>query len=98
MTTIYAFLVGINNYPVKPLSGCINDLKAVEEYLKTMYGKNKEVTLNIKRITDEDPIKPTRANIIKGFDHFNNAGSSDTCFFLLQRAWIVVSLTKGIVV
>ncbi|MHA4847839.1 caspase family protein, partial [Flavitalea antarctica] len=81
MTTIYALLVGINNYPVKPLSGCINDLKAVEEYLKTMYGKNKEVTLNIKRITDEDPIKPTRANIIKGFDHFNNAGSSDTCFF-----------------
>jgi pimeloyl-ACP methyl ester carboxylesterase len=81
MATIYALLVGINNYPVKPLSGCINDLKAVEEYLQTMYGKNKDVTLKVMRITDEDPISPTRDNIIKGFDHFKNAGDTDTCFF-----------------
>jgi pimeloyl-ACP methyl ester carboxylesterase len=80
MATIYALLVGINNYPVKPLSGCINDIKAVEEYLQTMYG-NTDITLNINRITDEDSISPTRANIISGFDHFNNAGDNDTCFF-----------------
>jgi len=81
MATIYALLVGINNYPVKPLSGCINDLKAVEDYLQKMYGKNKDITLKIKRITDEDAIQPTRANIITGFNHFNNAGPNDTCFF-----------------
>jgi Caspase domain len=34
---IYALLVGIDNYaaPVSPLQGCINDVMAVEEYLKT---------------------------------------------------------------
>ena len=81
MATIYALLVGINNYPVKPLSGCINDIKAVEDYLQKMYGNSPGITLKINRITDEDSIKPTRANIIAGFDHFKNAGENDTCFF-----------------
>ncbi|HTE28620.1 caspase family protein [Flavitalea sp.] len=81
MATIYALLVGINNYPVKPLSGCINDIKAVEDYLQKMYGTTKDITLKLKRITDEDSITPTRANIIAGFDHFNNAAENDTCFF-----------------
>ncbi|HTE28476.1 caspase family protein [Flavitalea sp.] len=74
-------LVGINNYPVKPLGGCINDVNAVEEYLQKMYGTNKNITLKIKRITDEDSINPTRENIIAGFEHFNNAAENDTCFF-----------------
>jgi pimeloyl-ACP methyl ester carboxylesterase len=81
MATIYALLVGINNYPVKPLSGCINDIKAVEDYLQKMYGHSADITLKINRITDEDSIKPTRANIIAGFDHFKDAGENDTCFF-----------------
>ncbi|RYF99866.1 MAG: caspase family protein, partial [Chitinophagaceae bacterium] len=38
-------------------------------------------TLKIKRITDQDPTQPTRDNIIAGFDHFNEAGDADTCFF-----------------
>ena len=81
MPAVYALLVGINNYPVKPLSGCINDVNAMEEYLGKMYGNRSDITLNIMRITDEDPVSPTRANIISGFDHFADAGEEDTCFF-----------------
>jgi len=80
MPVIYALLVGINKYPVKPLSGCINDVNAVEDYLKKFYGKNPG-DLKILRVTDEDAVSPTRANFIKAFDHFLPAGDDDTCFF-----------------
>lgn len=34
---LYALLVGINNYPapVSKLDGCVNDINAIEDYLKT---------------------------------------------------------------
>ncbi|MET0244399.1 MAG: caspase family protein, partial [Flavitalea sp.] len=81
MASIYALLVGINNYPISPLNGCINDVNAVDEYLKSTYSNQAGLTLKIKRITDQDPTQPTRDNIIAGFDHFNEAGDDDTCLF-----------------
>ena len=35
-SNIYALLVGIDNYasPVTPLEGCVNDVLAIEEYLR----------------------------------------------------------------
>jgi pimeloyl-ACP methyl ester carboxylesterase len=81
MISIYALLVGINNYPVKPLNGCINDVNAVHDYLTRMYGKRTDVTLRVMRITDADAVSPSRQNIINGFDHFAPAGSDDTCLF-----------------
>ncbi|ULQ51780.1 caspase family protein [Flavihumibacter fluvii] len=81
MANLFALLVGINNYPVKPLQGCINDVDAIEEYLRMMYGENKSVSLHIKRVTDAETDQPTKANFIKAFDHFNAAGKGDTCLF-----------------
>jgi pimeloyl-ACP methyl ester carboxylesterase len=39
------------------------------------------VTLRIKRITDEEPITPTRHNIIEGFGFFSDAKAGDVCLF-----------------
>lgn len=78
MAKIFALLVGINNYPSKPLQGCINDVDAVETYLQTVYPKD---SLEIKRVTDVDDDKPVRESIIKSFGHFDNAQNDDTCLF-----------------
>ncbi|MBC7890209.1 MAG: caspase family protein [Ferruginibacter sp.] len=79
MANIFALLVGINNYPVKPLQGCINDVNAVAECLTTIYGKSN--SLHFKRLTDDDPDKPTRNNMIASFDHFETATDGDICLF-----------------
>jgi pimeloyl-ACP methyl ester carboxylesterase len=81
MSNLFALLVGINGYPVKPLQGCINDITAVEDYLNAVYGSSSDVKLNVKRLTDVDEEEPTRENIIKGFDHFSKAKAGDTCLF-----------------
>ena len=83
MATIYAVLAGINNYPglADPLSGCINDIDAIEAWLKNTYpGTGK---LSIKRLTDEGTgeLVPTRENIIAAFNHFAQANGNDTCLF-----------------
>lgn len=81
MPTIHALLIGINAYPSHPLSGCINDVKAVEAYLKKMYDAQSTFHLRVNRITDEEAIKPARENIIKGFSFFNEAKDGDVCLF-----------------
>ena len=78
MPAIYALLVGINNYPVKPLQGCINDVKAVKEYLENIY---RDTSLTIKTLTDDDTILPTRQNLIEAFDFFSQAKTGDYCLF-----------------
>lgn len=79
MPNIYALLVGINAYPIKPLQGCINDVKAMQDCLRTLYGSNSN--LQIKLLTDDTDNKPTRANLIAAFDHFSQAAKGDTCLF-----------------
>lgn len=82
MPNVYALLVGINAYSTSPLSGCINDVKAVEAWLQNSFGDNSSpVQLRIKRITDEDIIQPTRQNIIDGFKFFVDAVEGDICLF-----------------
>jgi len=83
MPQIYAVLVGINKYTtVTPLDGCINDIKAVEAWLKKSH--RKKGALNIRRLTDDEPsteLLPTKNNIIAAFDHFSGAKDDDICLF-----------------
>lgn len=81
MTSIYALLIGINEYPLKPLQGCINDVNAVEKYLHATYDHKTDTTLYILRLTDVDESKPTRENFIKAFAFFKPAGKGDVCLF-----------------
>src|SRR5437763_14047998 len=76
---IYAVLVGINGYNNNcELSGCLNDIHAMEDWLGKTYNGN----LHLKRLTDEDAdAQPTRDNIIAAFDHFAQANSNDVCLF-----------------
>jgi len=81
MATIYALLVGINNYTSSPLKGCINDVKAVKEYLEEIHNKSKGRSLKIKVLTDKEKIKPTRQNLIESFSFFDGAKKGDFCLF-----------------
>jgi len=46
-----AFLVGINAYPDYPLRGCVNDVNAMKELLKSLYDFKED---NIRLITDKE--------------------------------------------
>ncbi len=77
MKTLYALLVGIEDYPppVPPLNGCINDLKKMEAYLSGLTG----VDLKLRVLKNEEA---TRDNIFKGFrEHLMQAGAGDTILF-----------------
>ncbi|MFD8012223.1 caspase family protein [Streptomyces sp. NPDC058955] len=43
MRTVHALLVGIDDYPGKPLSGCVNDVAAAEEWLRRQEGIRPEI-------------------------------------------------------
>ncbi len=87
---IYALLVGIDNYhpasnpPVRSLAGCINDIKAIETYLRDRIDKVSEWTLVEPRdvpwiLTNE---QATRHAIINGFQqHLCKADSEDVVLF-----------------
>ncbi|MCF0069577.1 caspase family protein [Dyadobacter sp. CY261] len=73
---LFALLVGINNYArVRKLGGCINDVNAVENYLRT----GTDFNVNIKRLTDSEA---TRNGVEDAFkNHLGNAKEGDTVFF-----------------
>jgi pimeloyl-ACP methyl ester carboxylesterase len=80
---LYALLVGIDNYPqsvpsVPLLNGCVNDITAIEEYLKNQVaGEWKLIEPRI--LTNE---KATRQAIIDGFQNYLcQAGSDDIALF-----------------
>ncbi len=87
--SIYALLVGINEYdpasipPVPSLKGCVNDIRAIEEYLRERT-KGSDWTLVEPAdrpwvLTDQNA---TRQAVIKGFEeHLCNAESDDVVFF-----------------
>src|SRR6476469_161940 len=86
---IYALLVGIDNYdpnsePTVPsLSGCINDIRAAEAYLRK---QTQDGEWQLIEPTDPAWIltnqAATRQAIIDGFkQHLCNAGSDDVVFF-----------------
>jgi hypothetical protein len=75
--TIYALLVGINDYqaPVPKLNGCIPDVKAVETYLRGLSDASVEFMI----LTDK---AATKNNIVAGFrDHLSKAKAGDVAFF-----------------
>ena len=77
---LYALLVGINEYPhpISRLSGCVNDINAVEEYLKERVAKD-GCQLHIHKLLDQDA---TRQAIIDGFQqHLCQAESEDIALF-----------------
>ena len=71
---VYVLLVGIDNYPnVRPLRGCINDVRAWANYLQERH--TADDTLHLKVLIDE---QATRNAVIDGFrTHLINAGASD---------------------
>lgn len=88
--SIYALLVGIDNYspdsnpPISGLKGCVNDIKAIESYLRSRITQDSdwkliESTNQPWILLDRDA---TRQAIISGFQqHLCNADSEDVVLF-----------------
>jgi hypothetical protein len=77
---LYALLVGIDRYsaPVTPLRGCVNDVKAVQDYLEGRV-TSEAVHLHLQVLLDE---QATRQAVIDGFrNHLCKAGSNDVVLF-----------------
>jgi len=77
---IYALLVGIDayNHPVPPLQGCVNDIKAIAEYLQGRVAQD-DYQLQLRTLTNQDA---TRQGIIDGFrQHLSQAASEDIVLF-----------------
>lgn len=80
LRNLYALLVGIDEYP-KPgdcLKGCVNDIKAVKDYLEQRFASD-NYQLCIQTLLNKDA---TREAIIKGFQkHLSQANSNDVVLF-----------------
>jgi hypothetical protein len=63
-----AFLVGINAYSDSPLRGCVNDVKAMKELLKSLYGFAED---NIRLIADKEA---TTKGIVDGLTWLAEGG------------------------
>lgn len=77
---IYALLVGIDRYldPVPPLFGCVNDINAVESYLKGRVARD-SFQLHLLALRDE---QATREAVIAGFrQHLSQARAGDLALF-----------------
>ncbi|AVH74355.1 nSTAND1 domain-containing NTPase [Nostoc sp. 'Lobaria pulmonaria (5183) cyanobiont'] len=81
---IYALLVGIDEYDsnsvtsIPPLKGCVNDITAMEQYLKQRVTQE-GYTLHLKTLKNQEA---TRAAIIHEFrNDLRQAKSSDTVLF-----------------
>lgn len=63
-----ALLVGINNYasPIPSLQGCLTDVELQYELLVRRFGFNPK---DILKVTDDEPIKPTRQGIIDAVEN-----------------------------
>ncbi|MGW8990364.1 caspase family protein [Streptomyces zhihengii] len=72
MRTVYALFVGIDDYPVDPLKGCVNDVAAAEEWLRRQPGLQPDV-LRLRNA------EATRDALVAGIDrHLGSAGPGDT--------------------
>ncbi|MEZ5041984.1 MAG: caspase family protein [Saprospiraceae bacterium] len=80
MAKLYALLVGINEYhpqtSVRNLKGCVNDVNAMDAFLKKHYAHLKPAIL---QVLNE---KATREQLLKTFDrHLSQAGEGDIALF-----------------
>lgn len=70
---IYALLVGINDYPLRPLRQCVGDVGKMEEYLRTLATQDRPV--EILTLTNA---AATRDAVISGIrDHLSKASDED---------------------
>src|SRR4051812_42141767 len=77
---IYALLVGIDTYlpPVRPLRGCVNDIRAIEPVLDARAAAGGDV---LHTLVLENAKSPRQA-VIDGFrQHLAQAGAGDVAFF-----------------
>lgn len=78
---IFALVVGIDEYiyPSMRLSGCVNDVELISNYLKETVNKEHEYTLELTRLVNE---KATSKNITATLNQFREqAGPEDIVFF-----------------
>ena len=85
MKTIYALLVGIDDYPrpVRKLRGCVNDIKETEAYLKARVepgeGRTLDEALKVRALANGEA---TRDEVIKAFrEHLGQASEGDVALF-----------------
>jgi hypothetical protein len=79
--TIYALLVGIDDYPspVPRLRGCVNDIEAFATYLSERVARDKRVKLDALPLTNG---KATRRAVVDAFrNHLGKAGKDDVALF-----------------
>ncbi len=77
--TLYALLVGINDYPahINPLNGCVPDVERITQYLHDREGSNYELKI-VARLNE----KATRVTVINDFKtHLAAAKSDDVVLF-----------------
>ncbi|MEH2364217.1 caspase family protein, partial [Nostoc sp.] len=54
--SVYALIVGINNYKsptIPPLKGCVNDIRVIDEFLRKRLTNNEDKLYIKKLINDE---------------------------------------------
>lgn len=82
--TIYALLVGIDDYPlpVPKLRGCVNDLQAMKQYLDARVDPGDrplDEALQVRTLVNHEA---TRAAVIQTFrEHLGQAGPEDVALF-----------------
>lgn len=81
MTSLYALLVGIDQYDarskISPLRGCTNDIKAIKAYLEERTARDRQ--LHIRMLLDE---QATRQAILDGFrNYLQQAQAGDMVLF-----------------
>ncbi|MEO1382657.1 MAG: caspase family protein [Bacteroidota bacterium] len=77
---LFALLVGIDKYqsPVPPLDGCVNDMRAMRDYLKR-YAERKGIPIHLEVLEND---QATRLNIVTKFEqHLAQATEDDVAFF-----------------
>lgn len=77
MKTLYALLVGINDYPQSPLDGCVNDVIDFKAFLEAYC---KKYGLGFRSLVLLDA-QASRSNIINGFEFFREAEIGAPCLF-----------------
>ncbi|MFD8631236.1 caspase family protein [Streptomyces sp. NPDC059533] len=72
MRTVYALFVGIDDYPNRPLEGCVNDVAAAEDWLRQQGASHPEVL----SLRNGDA---TKAAVVDGIRaHLGRSGRGDT--------------------
>ncbi|MFC9508445.1 caspase domain-containing protein [Streptomyces sp. NPDC057002] len=72
MRTVYALFVGIDDYPGAPLRGCVNDVRAAENWLRGRTGPE-------PRVQTLYDARATRAAVLAGLEeHLGRSGPGDT--------------------